>query len=59
MAAVSVMLRCVCSDQPVADRVRVPEPYACIGNGPDGGHATHVLPALPVPPMFCMQDAPP
>src|SRR6185436_2624106 len=59
VALVSTMLRWVCTDQPVVDSERVPDPYACIGNGPGGGHATHALPALPVPPMFCMQDAPP
>src|SRR6185436_6910511 len=59
VAPVSAMLRVVCTDQPVVDSERVPVPYACIGNGPGGGQATHILPALPVPPMFCMQDAPP
>jgi hypothetical protein len=59
VAPVSAMLRMVCTDQPVADSVRVPVPYAWIGNGPAGGHATHILLAVPVPPMFCMQEAPP
>ena len=59
LAPVSAMLRVVCTDHPVCDSVRVPVPYACIGNGPGGGQATHILPALPVPPMFCMHDAPP